>query len=199
MKLIVVVISLILSSCSMDTKAQTAQEFIKSCIEETKENGASSIIVKATLCSACRGESTYEGFILIKESPEIYKIRYLRYINRPASVKVLKDKIFTDDKIEGVFKIMETYHDSIFWQLSNIEGLLTDTIIENGRKMYTVVEPHGKLRYLGLYHNNKSASSFQSIIDLNAIFEKAYYYWLLNSSINNYIQDFLKLRIDCKD
>lgn len=178
--------------------AQTAQDFLNSCVQDEQGKGTTNIILNATLCSACRGEVTYEGFIFIKDSTNTYKVRYLKYIHRPASVKVLKDEILSDDNIKSIFKIAETYQDSIFWQLSNIEGLLTDTIFENGKKIYHTYSLHGKMRYLALYHNGKSASSIHSVIDLNKVFERAYYYWLLNSAINNYINDFLRLQLNKK-
>ena len=188
-------ITLVFFVYTLNLMAQTAQEFLISCFKDEQNKGATNIILSATLCSVCRGESVYEGFIFFKDKSETYNVRYLKYIHRPASLKVLKDKIFSDDNIKSIFKIEETYYDSIYWQLSNLEGLLTDTIIENGQKIYSGPINHGKVRYLKIYNNDKIASSIQSVINLNEIFDRAYYYWLLNSAINNYINDFLQLRL----
>lgn len=169
--------------------AQSTQDFLKSCVKEEQRKGSTNIILSATLCSACRGESVYEGFIFIKDNSQTYKVRYLKYIHRSASVKVLKDKVFSEDNIKSIFKIAETYQDSIFLQLSNIDSLLRVYVTIDGKTMYREPLMHGGMRYLELYYNGKSASSIHSVTDLNEIFEKAYYYWLLNSIINNYYVD----------
>lgn len=197
MKLIVIIIFLMLSSCSMNIKAQTAQEFIKSCIEETKQNGASTIIVNATLCSACEGK--FEGFIYSKGLESNFQVRYLKYFDSYDGVKVLKDTIIMDVNIEDIFKIEVKYHDSIIQQLANMERLLTETIIEDGKTMYRLPVEHGKLELLSVSNNNTSQTSLNSVINLNKIFEKAHYYWILKSAINNYNQDFLQNRIGCKN
>lgn len=183
---------IVLFMYSLNILSQTAHDFLISCFEEERKKGASSIILNATLCSACIGEATYEGFIFIKDTSQTYKVRYLKYLHRPASVKILEDKIFIDDDIKSIFKILDTHQDSIFWQVSNIEHILNDTIYENGKKIYSWYSPHGKMRYLNIHHNGKLISSIQQIICLNEIFDRAYYYWLLNSAINNYINDSLR-------
>jgi len=195
MKQIIIAISLILSFCSLNTKAQTTQEFLKSCVEEEQRKGAKSIIISANLCSTCMIEPIFEGYIFVKDSTNTYKIRYLKYINGYASVKVLKDSIFTDLNIQEIFNIVETYQDSIFWQLSNMNSLLTVRVVINGKTMHREPLMHGKMRYIGLFNNDKSVTSIYSIISLNKVFEKAYYYWLLSSSINNYVNDYLQLRL----
>lgn len=179
--------------------SQTAQDFLISCFQDEQKKGAKSIILSAYICSACRGEVTYEGFIFIKDTSEIYKVRYLKYIHRPASVKVLKDKTFIDDNIKSIFKIVEDYQDSIFWQISNMENLLKVRVVEDGKVMYRELLIHGTMRYLKINYNDRSATSIiHSIINLNEIFYKAYYYWLLNSAINNYINDIPPFRNEKK-
>jgi hypothetical protein len=195
MRLVAVVI-FIFSSCLIGIKVQTAQEFIKSCIQETRLNGASSIIVNATLCSVCEG--TFEGFIYSKELKGGFQVRYLRSFDNYDGVKVPKDTTIKDLNIEGIFNIERKYQDSILWQLGNMEQLLTDTIIENGKTIYRMPLEHGKLEFLSVSHNDVSETSLKSVIDLNNIFEKAYYYWIFKSSINNYNRDFLENRICSK-
>ncbi len=195
MRQIIFLIILIVSSCFFNAKTQTTQDFLKSCVEEERSKGAKIIIINANLCSVCMTEPIFEGCLFIKDSTNTYKIRYLKYVNRYASVKVLKDTIFIDSDIESIFIIVENYQDSIFWQLSNMESLLTVKVVKDGKTMYREPLMHGKMRYIGLYHNEKSAISIHSIINLNDIFDKAYYYWLLSSSINNYCNDFLKSQL----
>lgn len=181
-----------LSSCSLSTKAQTTQAFLKSCMEEEQQNGAVSVLLSANLCSVCMTEPVFEGYLFIKDSTSTYKMRYLKYINGYENVKVLKDSIFTDLNIQEVFKIIELYQDSIFWQLSNLKNLLTVKVVKDGKTMYREPLTHGKMRYVGLFHKDKYEVSICSVASLNEIFEKSYYYWLLNSTINNYCKDFLK-------
>ncbi len=193
---IIIVISFLMSSCSIGIKAQTAQEFIKACVKEERQSGATSTIVNATLCSACEG--TFEGFIY-SELNGNFQVRYLKYFDSYDGVKVLKDTTIIDQNIEGIFNIERKYQDSMFSQLSNMEQLLTDTVKENGKTLYRMPIQHGKLELLSVSNKETSESSLNSIINLNKVFEKAYYYWILKSSINNYNQDFLRKRIDCKN
>lgn len=199
MKQIVIVIVILVSSCSVSSKAQSTQDFLNSCVKEEQKKGAISILLSANLCSVCMTEPVFEGTLFIKDPTGTYKVRYLKYINGYENVKVLKDSIFTDLNIQEIFKIIEPYQDSIFWQLSNMKSLLTVKVVKDGKTMFREPLTHGKMRYVGLFHKDKYETSIHSIISLNEVFERAYYYWLLNSSINNYCNDYLKLRINCED
>jgi hypothetical protein len=176
--------------CTFNLTAQTAQELLQKCIQDEQRNGAISIIWYATLCSSCMIDETYDGYIFIKKLNEVYKVRYFKYIHKPASSKVIMDTTLTDNKIQAIFKLEELYQDSISKQVTNIDSLMRIKIIKDGKIFFRGPLNHGKMRYIGLYYNNKYASSIYSNINLNDIFYKAYYYWLLNSSINNYIIDF---------
>lgn len=200
MKFIVIFLSIITALHVDATKAQTTQEYLNNCFEEEKENGAIGIIFSAKLCSACNSEPKFEGYMLIKEPSGSYRLRYLEYINKYRSVKVLNDETYVDENLESVFKIVQKYQDSIFYHVSQIEGLLIDTLTVNGKKTYKKASgPHGEIRHLRVYDGKKSVSSFEQIFDLNHIHEKAYYYWLLNSCTNNYILDFGQRKLNSKN
>lgn len=173
----------------LNIKAQTTQDFLKSCIEEERAKGAKGIIINANICSSCMTEPIFEGRIFIEDSTGTYKVRYLKYVNGYASVKVLKDSTYSDLNVQEIFKIVETYQDSIFKQLGNMDSLLTVQLIKDGQIMYREPLMHGKMKYVGLFRRDKSKTTINSVMNLNNVFEKAYYYWLLSSSINNYIND----------
>ena len=188
MKKIIIFIFLLANVCAENIQAQTAQEYLKSCVQEAKENGATSVIVRATLCSACEG--VYEGFIFSKS--ETFKVRYIKYFDGYQSVKVIKDTTLIDSEIQKIFEIEEQYQDTIINQLKNMETLLATKVIKDGKILFQQPLNHGKMMFIGIYNNEKSASSIHSILSLNSLFERAYYYWLLNSFINNYIIDLNK-------
>lgn len=188
MKQIIFLISFIVFGF-LNVKAQTTQDFLKSCVEEERIMGAKSIIINASICSSCMTEPIFEGRIFIEDSTGTYKVRYLKYINGYASVKVLKDSTYTDSNIKEIFKIVETFQDSIFEQLRNMDSLLTVQIVNEGQTIYREPLMHGKMKYIGLLFGDKSKTTINSVMSLNNVFEKAYYYWLLSSSINNYIND----------
>ncbi|NLL27942.1 MAG: hypothetical protein GX259_04035 [Bacteroidales bacterium] len=173
----------------LNIKAQTTQDFLESCVEEEQINGAKSIIINANICSCCMTEPVFAGRIFIKDSTNTYKVRYLKYVNGYASVKVLKDSTYEDSNIKEIFEIAETFQDSIFEQLSIMDSLLTVKIVKEGQLVYREPLMHGKMKYVGLFFGDKSKTTINSVMNLNNLFEKAYYYWLLSSSINNYIID----------
>jgi len=198
MKIAIILLALITSTYMFNMSAQTTQDFLNNCFDEEKNKGATGIIFCASLCSVCMTEPTFEGYMFIQEASGSYRFRYLKYINKYNSVKVLDDKTYIDENLKGIFKLVQTYQDSIFYQVSNIEGLLTDTVLINGKKTYDVIGKHGKLRHLRLYYEGKSESSFHLIISLNGVHERAYHYWLLYSYANNYVSDFVHPRINYK-
>lgn len=189
MKKVIIFIFLLANVCAVRIKAQTTQDFLNSCVEDEREKGAEYIIVNANLCSVCMSEPTFEGRLFIKDSTDTYKVRYVKYVNGYSSVKILKDSTYTDLNVQEIFKIVESHQDSIFSQLKNMNSLLTIKIIKDGKTMYREPLMHGKMRYMGMFYGEKSATAINSIISLNNVFERAYYYWLLSSSINNYVND----------
>lgn len=190
-----IILSILLIACGiLNLKAQTTQDFLKSCVEEERLKGAKSIIINANLCSVCMSEPTFEGRLFIIDSTDSYKVRYLKYVNGYASVNVLKDSTYIDLNVQEIFTIIEKYHDSIFEQLEIMNKLLTVQVVKDGKTMYREPIMHGKMRYVGLFHNNKTKTAINSIFSLNSVFENAYYYWLLSSSINNYINDFQQIK-----
>lgn len=178
-------------SCMVNLEAQqlrTEQDFINSCFLEEIKKGASSVIFRTILCSACLGEGIYDGYIFVKMSSEKYHVRYLKYFSGN-NLKILNDTTIYDDyNIKEIFMVFETNQDSIFNQLREMDKLLREKIIlEDGRILYKEIPTHGKMIYIGLYNNGKSIVGGHSISDgFNDLFDKAYYYWLLSSSISNY-------------
>ena len=189
MKQIIISIFLFMNLWTISSNAQTAQNFLKSCIQTAKDKGASNVIVKANLCSGCEG--VFEGFVFFKL--ETYQVRYIKYFDGYENVKVIKDTTFEDTEIKNIFDMFEIYQDSIFMQLENMDSLLKLKVIKDGKILFAKPLNHGKMILVGVYNNEKYASSLHSIISLDGIFKKAYFYWLLNSSINNYCNDHFKI------
>lgn len=185
-----IILSILYSAfCILNLKAQTTQDFLKSCVEEEKIKGATGIIINVNLCSVCMTEPVFEGRLFIKDSTGAYKVRYLKYVNGYANVTVLKDSTYSDLNTQEIFKIVEIYQDSIFEQFKNMETLLAVQIVKEGKTMYREPLKHGRMEYVGLFYGDKSKTTINSIMNLNGLFNKAYYYWLLRSSINNYVND----------
>lgn len=144
-----------------------------------------------------------ESFFFIKEGDDKYKIRYLKYLQSEDrnEFELLRDTIFYDDKIKVIFEIENRYRDSILKQIDDMWMLfaLTD-IDENGETIYADTRhlKFGILRTLTIMYsdNLKTLSSKEQVFDLNQLFDKAYYYWLLHSAINNYIMDHLPFRLE---
>lgn len=157
-------------------QAQSTLEFLESCVKEEQIKGTKNIIIYATICSCCLGEPVYEGRILIKDSTNRYKVRYLKYVNGLASVKVLIDSTYEDLEIQKIFEIAETFQDSIFEQLSNMDKLFSVRVVKDGKVFFKRPIMGGEMKYVGLFLGNKSKTTIDSVIFLNDLFEKAYYY-----------------------
>ena len=158
MKQIYIFIILIVSSCSFNAIAQTAiaqtaQDFIKSCVKEEQRNGASSVIVSAALCGACKG--VYKGFIYSKKEPDIFQVRYIKYFDGHNRIKIFKDTTLIRSSIETIFNIKSKYQDTILWQIANMEQILTDTIYEKGMVLLrSPIMTEGRLKYFAIYEEN---------------------------------------------
>ncbi|HHT52590.1 MAG TPA: hypothetical protein GX007_05380 [Bacteroidales bacterium] len=99
------------------------------------------------------------------------------------------ESTYEDLEIQKIFEIAETFQDSIFEQLSNMDKLLSVRVVKDGKVFFKRPIMGGEMKYVGLFLGNKSKTTIDSVIFLNDLFEKAYYYWLLSSSINKYIID----------
>lgn len=197
--------------------------FFRDCIEQTKKLGAKEIIVSAQVCSACAG--TFEAVILYKldtffirrykcsdfENHRIiecadtvlntFHYRYLKYYNAiDGEMKVLKDSTIKDSGLQFIFKIANQNKDSILSNLKNIVDL-NWIRIRNTNYFTNYTEIADGVKDILAYYNKESYEfSFISTINGNGQFENAYYYWLLQSLINNYLADtrLLQLRHEFK-
>ncbi len=193
MKKILIILIGILSLNKVN--AQSMQDFFRSCVITAKKNGATKVIVSAELCSACRWSSISQGFVFSKDTFGNNAVRGILYYDMPDNtIKIIFDTTIYDYQISEVFDIENSIHDSLMYQIENIEVILNHTIsYQNGQKILTMTGVnHGRMRYLALHGIDSSASSFVSLLSLNHVYSKAKYYWILNSAINNYIQDDLK-------
>lgn len=170
---------------SLSLKAQTAQEYFISYFEKCKENGASNFILKATLCSLCEG--TYEAIAFTRFNK--FEVRYIKYLDGYNKIVILKDSTFSDDNIKSIIDTSGLYSDSIFNAVSKVEKKLVDVDSVNGKKVYADLINHGKYIYFIYYDksvNNLCASSMIPSVYIKKLNSKAYFYWLLNSVVDNY-------------
>jgi hypothetical protein len=58
---------------------------------------------------------------------------------------------------------------------------------------------HGYFHLLEIYDHSMEVQSNLSMVDLNESYNKAYYYWLLNSFIRNYYIDYVLEKTEKKD
>lgn len=178
--------------CLIYVKSQTTYDYLSNFFQEELNKKPKSMIFTANVCCGCLDKITHEGFLFIEDTLNKYKVKYLKYIQSPVKVKILMNEIFEDNNVKDIFKIFGKYHDSIIWEMNNIENILTDTIIENGKKIFSTISSSGIVKYIKVYYNNKTTTSIIDQVSYNInkkIFEKCYYYWLLHSAINNYISD----------
>jgi hypothetical protein len=162
-------------------------------------NGVQILIMSGSSSS----NMVYEGFYFVKDTNNTngkYKVRYLKYFqHEDNAVEILKDTVFYDNNAEQIFIIESLYHDKIFLELSNMEYIMAEKDTDkNGEIIYrTLWHKYGKVRDIGVFYGSifNSSVSSESIINLNTLHEKAYYYWLLNSAINNYMNDFMLFRL----
>lgn len=181
MKYLFIVFYLFVNICN----AQNAQEYLNDCVKDLKAEKVTKVIVKAGLCSAC--ERTDNAFIFIQESDSIYKFRYIKYFDGYESAKIIVDTLIVDNMVEEIFRIEKSHHDSIVKQITNLEELLQDTIIENGIKLIQILPNHGRMRLMGIYSLNTELVSLVPNIISTKFYKKAYYYWLLDSFINDFV------------
>lgn len=173
---------------------QSNKEFLVSYLEEEKKRGATDIILYATWCHLCTNVPFNEAYIFIRDSFQTYKIKYIMYDEYPTKMKVLKDIYFIDDNIKYIFEIFESNKDSIIYQIQNIDKLLRKYVIKGDSIFYIEYSLDGKIKYLNIEYKSYHLASLISN-NINELFPKAYYYWLLNSAINNYINDILRDKI----
>jgi hypothetical protein len=209
-KLMIVLLCLI--TINLNAKSKHSY-FIRDCIGQTKKLGAKEIIVSAHFCSACSG--VYEAYIFYKVDTFLFNkrdcldddsnkftncydtilnafhYRYLKYYNAiDGEMKVLKDSTIVDKHLSELFDIVSLNYDSITNQLNNSSKLFSYTKILNGVKLTTYDEiADGRKHMLAIYMKGLYSSSERSIDLFNIGFKNAYYYWLLQSLINNYLAD----------
>lgn len=173
--------------------SQNVEDFINNSVNSLIEKGNDKVIVSIDLCRGCEG--LFDCFIIYKGDSNEAKLRYIRYFDSYQKMIITIDTLLSDNKLNKIFQIIEKERDSIFLQFSKIEGLLTDTIVEKGKILIHPPLSEGKLHWIKIKDKNFEVSSLHSVVDLNYVYDDIYYYWLINSLINNYYCDFIKLKV----
>ncbi len=194
---VIVVFLIVVSICSVANDniyvyVGSQQDFIDSCInEEIKDSRI--LIFHGTICSACLGENVYYEALIFKEDTlGVYKVRYLRYIDKISKIVLVMDTVIVDKKIQNIFNIIEPRIDSVIDEIQTINDLSRPRIVVGKDTLYGYLVAHGRMRYLAVYYNGNLVKSFHLIVDLNMLFKIAYYYRLLNSVIHNYYIEVLR-------
>lgn len=179
---------LIYALAFVKSNAQTFSGLIDSIVTVEKKQGVREIIVSAQFGGWFKvGE---KSFFFIKDSLGKCKVRSVLFVNKKNKIQIVEDTIIYNDAITEIFNIKHEFHDSILYQIKNINRLLYSYYNNNGN-IVQIEFSDGKRRYLGVLEHNNLVISNTLLVSLNESFNKARYYWILNSAINNYIVDYL--------
>ena len=174
------------------------KNFLEYYLEEEQKRGVVNVILSAYSCGNCwcPFEGVYECFIFTKDTLEIYRVRYLRYTQGPNIRKVIEDMSFIDSDIKNIFTIEEMYHDTIIWELSNINKLLGKRVGKNGEILYVDFSDDISKKHFAIISRGQKVYANFVMLSINRLYENTYYYWLLNGAINNYIYEILRPQIE---
>lgn len=173
-----------------DAISQSVTQIIDSCVDIERRNGAKEIIVSADFRGYYNYTNNDRCFIFVKDTNDIYFVKCLVFLDVANQTKVIVDSVFYHRGISNIFSIENGIHDSVTNQIKKLDELLLYKRYENGRLILTVLSDGG-IRYLGILDADSFVRSFTPLVDLNRLFSKAKYYWILNSSINNFVIDHL--------
>ena len=161
-------------------------------VDSLRKLNIDTCLISGTVCSGCN--SFYKGRIdIFYHYQNHYFVNSVLYQYDAFSKKpfsILKDTIIKNYSTEYLFHIFNMNATNIINQCNNIDSLAGESYFDGRKDSVYIDRSDGKYNYLNLsFIRSQFIVKMPIEKRLNYIYSKAYYYWLINSLMNNILSE----------